>query len=221
MVNTPQDLYLERVYMKDQAADLLRDLIVSGRIAPGSKLTERDVCKLLNISRMPARDALMALEHQGLLISKPAGRYVIELGEEEVRHFYNLRLALEKLAVEFAIHNSSDTNLALLEAKVEEMRQAIADGDSSRYARSDFAMHQLIWQQSGNPYLIEVLNSMIGPIFLFISSQAGIVEDWQASLRLHEHLVETIASKDVVAAVKSMEDHVLHSLDLALQAFKH
>jgi GntR family transcriptional repressor for pyruvate dehydrogenase complex len=131
-----------------------------------------------------------------------------------------LRLALEKLAVEFAVHNTTDANHALLLAKVEEMRQAIADGDASSYASSDFAMHQLIWQQSGNPYLIEVLSSMIGPIFLFISSQAGIVEDWQASLQLHEHLVETIATKDVAAAVKSMEDHVLHSLDLALQAFK-
>ena len=64
--------------LKEQTTDLLRDLIVSGRIPAGAKITERDVAAMLNISRMPARDALMELERQGLVISKPGGRYVIQ-----------------------------------------------------------------------------------------------------------------------------------------------
>ena len=206
--------------MKDQVVNLLREMIVNGRIAPGSKVTERDISDMLNISRMPVRDALMELVHQGLLINKPAGRYVIELNGEDVRHFYKLRLSLEKLAVELAVQNVTDEKLAALEAKLEEMRGAIADKNTTLYASSDFAIHELIWQQSGNPYLIEILSSMIGPIFLFISSQAGLVDDWQELFRLHEHLVKTIAANDIPAALQSIEAHVQHSLELALQVFE-
>lgn len=217
--NSSTILQVERVFMKDQVIQLVRDMIVSGRIAPGSKITERDVSDMLNVSRMPVRDALIELVHQGLLINKPAGRYVIELSGEDVRHFYRLRLSLEKLAVELAIQNTTPEKRAALQTKLDEMRRAIAEKNTTLYASSDFAIHELIWEQSGNPYLIEILSSMIGPIFLFISSQAGLVDDWRESLRLHEQLVTTIESTDVSAALQSIEAHVQHSLELALQVF--
>lgn len=210
---------IERTSLKDQAAEALREMIVTAKIASGSKVTERDVAEWLNISRMPARDALMKLERQGLIVTKPGGRYVIELDEQDIRHLYKLRTTLEKLAVELAIGNASQVNQKALESKLAEMRNAIAVGDIPTYISSDLEMHELIWQQAGNPYLLNMLNSMIGPIFMFIASQARIIEDWQESLRLHEQLVEMIAAKDIPAAVQSIEAHVRHSLDLSLSAF--
>jgi DNA-binding GntR family transcriptional regulator len=211
---------MERTSLKDQAAEALREMIVTAKIASGSKVTERDVAAWLHISRMPARDALMILERQGLIVTRPGGRYVIELDEQDIRHLYKLRTTLEKLAVELAIGNASQVNQKALESKLAEMRHAIAVGDIPTYISSDLEMHELIWQQAGNPYLLNMLNSMIGPIFMFIASQALIIEDWQESLRLHEQLVEMIAVKDIPAAVQSIEAHVRHSLDLSLSAFQ-
>src|SRR5207249_8524626 len=71
-----------RNLLKDRAMDLLRDHIVSGRIPAGAKVVERDVAQLLGISRAPVRDALIQLETEGLVVSKPSGRYVIELSED-------------------------------------------------------------------------------------------------------------------------------------------
>ena len=211
---------IDRTSLKDQTATILRDLIVSGQIAPGSKITERNIAELLNISRMPARDALLDLERQGLVVNKPGGRYVIQLGETEIRQLYQLRLTMEKLAVELAIQNGSAANVTAIEAKLAEMRRAITEADTTRYSASDLEMHELIWQQAGNPYLVDMLHSMIGPIFMFIASQARLAEDWQESLRLHEQLVETISARDVPAAHRSIEAHLQHSLDLALSAFR-
>ena len=64
---------LERNLLKDRAMDLLRDHIVSGRIPAGAKVVERDVAQLLGISRAPVRDALIQLETEGLVVSKPSG----------------------------------------------------------------------------------------------------------------------------------------------------
>jgi DNA-binding GntR family transcriptional regulator len=210
---------LERASLRDQASDLLREMIVSGKITPGSKVTERDVAEWLKISRMPARDALMELERRGLIVTKPGGRYVIELDEQDIRHLYQMRTSLEKLAVELAIENTSPDNLNTLKSKLAEMHHAIEVGDAAKYTASDLEMHAIIWQQAGNPYLLDTLNSMIGPISMFIASQAIMVEDWQESLRLHEQLVEMIEAKDAPAALQSIEAHIHHSLDLALLAF--
>jgi DNA-binding GntR family transcriptional regulator len=212
--------HVERASLKDQVVSVLREMIVNGKIASGSKVTERDVAERLNISRMPARDALMELERQGLIVTKPGGRYVIELNEQDIRHLYQLRVALEKLAVELAIGNASPEKQHTLEEKLAEMRQAIAMGDSVTYTASDLQLHEFIWEQADNPYLLDMLHAMIGPIFMFIASQSRMIEDWQESLQLHEQLVERIGSKDTLAAVQSIEAHIRHSLDLALVAFQ-
>lgn len=65
--------------MKAQAAVFQREDFVRGRIKPGSKITRRAEAHLLSISRMPARDALMGLERHGFIVTKPGGRYGIEV----------------------------------------------------------------------------------------------------------------------------------------------
>ena len=74
-----RELRLDRNSLKEQSTELLRSYIISGRIPPGTKLAERELADLLGVSRMPARDALMDLEREGLVVSRPNGRYVIRI----------------------------------------------------------------------------------------------------------------------------------------------
>jgi DNA-binding GntR family transcriptional regulator len=213
-------LQLNRTSLKDQTARLLRDLIVKGRIAAGSKITERDVAELLNISRMPARDALLELERQGLVVSKPGGRYVIQLDEEGVRHLYQIRLALEKLAVELAAQRISPGGKDSLQRQLDAMRRAIDANDLEGYVASDLEMHTLIWQQAENPYLLDMLHAMIGPIFMFIATQTRVQENWRETLELHERLTQAICAQDIPGALQWIEAHMERSLALAVEVFQ-
>lgn len=215
--NQIQQLKLDRNSLKDQTADILRDLIVNGRIAPGSKITERDVADLLGISRMPARDALMELEAQGLIASKPGGRYVIQLTEQDVRNLYKVRRVLERLAVQEAIQNTTPEKHTALCNKLREMQNAVENNDVVSYTRSDLEIHELIWQQADNPHLLRMLHSIIGPIFMFITNQTGFAENWQETLELHADLVQAICSGEVDSALKIMDAHMETSLNLSLQ----
>jgi DNA-binding GntR family transcriptional regulator len=210
---------LARSSLKEQTARLLRDLIVAGRIPPGAKITERDVASWLDTSRMPARDALMALEQQGLIVSRPSGRYVIELSAADVRHLYQVRLALERLALELAIPALVQEQLASQEIALEAMRRAVADGDVSAYVRSDLDMHQQIWRAAGNPYLLEMLDSLIGPIFMLVARQTRVRENWEETLELHADLLQALYARDALAAQRNLTVHLQRSLDLALSAF--
>ncbi len=210
-------LRIERVLLKDRAADQLRSQIIRGRIPPGTKLTERKIAHLLGISRIPARDALLQLEQEGLLVQKSNSRCVIELSERDVSELYQVRIALEKLAVELAARNTSPENRAVLLAKLQEMHDVISRGDVDAYVATDVETHRLIWEQSGNRHLLNTLDSMVGSIFGFIASNAEHY-DWQETWELHRDTVDSINSGDVRAAVASIERHLDNALQRSLRA---
>lgn len=210
---------LERNLLKDQASQLLRDYIISGQIAPGTKLVEREVADLLGISRAPARDALIELEREGLVISRTNGRHVIELSERDICELYQVRLTLEKMAVELASQKNTPENCALLAAKLQEMKDAAARGDAQTYRECDVETHRLIWRQSGNRHLLNVLNSMVGPIFMFVSWHAEKF-DWNVTLELHEDLVNQINAGDAAAAVVNIERHLDNALNRSLRILR-
>jgi len=211
-------LKLERNLLKDRTVELLRDFIISGRIPAGSKVVEREVAELLGISRMPARDALIQLEKEGLVVSKSNGRHVIELSERDIRELYQVRLVLEKLAVELAAQNTLPENRIALSTKLKEMQKAIATKDRLAFTKSDVETHRLIWRQADNHHLLKVLNSMVGPIFMFVASNAEHY-DWNETLQLHQDLVTCINSGDTCAAVRSVERHMDNALHRSLQVF--
>ena len=169
---------------------------------------------------MPARDALMDLEREGLVVSRAYGRYVINPDEAMIRQLFQVRVALESLAVEQATANSSPENCAALHGSLVQMRAAIQLNDRDGYVRSDLASHHLIWEQACNPYLIKMLNSILGPIFMFMSSQTDYQLDWNETLQLHEELTTYICAGQVDDAVQSIHAQLANSLRLSLQVFE-
>jgi len=211
---------LDRNSLKEQSSRLLRSQIISGRIPQGTKLSERDLADLLGISRMPARDALMDLEHEGLVVSKPNGRYVIEVDELDIQNLFQVRLVLERLAVGQAATNNTPENCAALRTNLQQMKDAIAHNDRDAYVASDLEAHQLIWQQAANPYLLKMLNSITGPIFLFIASHTEFQRNWQETLFLHQELADMICAGKVEQAIQSIETQLNNSLELSEQVFE-
>jgi DNA-binding GntR family transcriptional regulator len=216
----PGTLKLDRNSLKNQSTELLRNSIVSGRIPPGTKLVERELADLLGMSRMPARDALMDLEREGLVVSKPNGRYVIELSKEDVQKLLQVRLELEKLAVTLAAQHTSPEYCAALEANLQKMREAIQQNNRNAYVKSDLEAHELIWQQAHNPYLLKMLNSIVGPIFMFIASHTEFQTNWHETLQMHEELASAICAGHPDHAVKSIEEQLENSRQLSLRVFE-
>jgi DNA-binding GntR family transcriptional regulator len=215
----PGIVKLDRNSLKDQSTELLRNAIISGRIPQGTKLVERELADLLGISRMPARDALMDLEREGLVVSKLNGRYVIELGKEDVQNLLQVRLELEKLAVTLAAQHTSPAYCVALEANLQKMREAIAQNNRNAYVKSDLEAHELIWQQAHNPYLLKMLNSIVGPIFMFIASHTEFQTNWHETLQMHEDLANAICAGNPARAVQSIEEQLENSRQLSLRVF--
>jgi DNA-binding GntR family transcriptional regulator len=215
-----EKLYLqERNLMPDRITQLLWDSILEGRIRPGTRLVERQLAKQLGISRVPVREALIQLEQDGLIVSRSDGRYVIELSEQDIGKLYQVRRVLEGLAVELAAQNTSPERAGALLNKLQGMREAVVREDRSAYVSNDIVLHRLIWGQANNPYLLELLRTLTGPIFMFVADNANIIA-WEEAFELHENLISSINAGAVDLARENMEHHMDEGLYRAYEVFQ-
>jgi len=211
---------LDRTPLKDQAAEILRDHITAGRIPEGTRLTERQVSQMLGISRMPAREALMVLEAEGLVERRADGRQVIELSEERVRELHEVRWTLERLAAALAAANVNEKNRAVLRARLADLEEAISTGDPALCTKRDLAIHQTIWHQASNSYLLKLLDSLLGVIFVLaarVKIYSGANVDRLRSQ--HQELVDLVASGDVDGAGRCVEAQLRGVLPQSLRTF--
>lgn len=104
--------------LRHQVQDALRNEIISGRFKPGDRLVEQQLYTALDVSRTSLREALRQLEAEGLVEQVPhRGAYVASVNAKDAIQIYDVRGALEVLAVRNFVRHASDENVAEL-AKV-------------------------------------------------------------------------------------------------------
>jgi DNA-binding GntR family transcriptional regulator len=172
----------------------------------------------LGTSRIPARDALLALEEQGLLVSTAHGRCVLQPTERDIRELYQVRTSLERLAAQLAARNTSEQHRAELQAELDEMERASVEADTQRFTESDLRFHALMWRQADNNHLIAALTRLIGPMYLFIGFNVTHFS-WVDTLELHRDLVRRLSNGDEDGAAENIERHLKLACMKTLEAF--
>jgi DNA-binding GntR family transcriptional regulator len=132
------------VLIRDRAFDEVRDAIISGRIAPGTRLIERELCEALKISRASVREVLRRLEAERLISVEPRrGPTVMVLSIEEAGEIYEIRAMLESLVIRRFTELASADEIATLEAIFATVRAAAEDNAVERIVTlmRDFNAH--------------------------------------------------------------------------------
>ncbi len=143
-----------------KAQQRLRELVLQGELAAGTRITELTLVELLGVSRTPVRAALMRLEQEGLLQALPAGGYAVRvLSEQDVADAIELRGTLEGLAARLAAERGVSSRV-LLEAKacLDQIDQALLDTSLSdemfsSYVRLNARFHSLLTEMSASAVL--------------------------------------------------------------------
>jgi len=198
-------------FRSDSAATRLRTEILNGTSAPGALLAESAVAKRLGVSRVPVREALFALEREGLVEFSPTGRaFVKALTPQDFEELYVLRLALEPLASRLAAPT--------LKADISKLEKNLA---VTRRARSvqevtllDLEFHQLILEASGNARLMKLWCSLRGELELWLgrlhrSHQLQTKETLQETVDAHQSIVESFRTQAPAVCERLMREHIL------------
>lgn len=216
-----EDATIGKTLLSERAADTLRGYISNGRIPEGTKITEREVSELLGISRAPTRDALKLLELEGLVIVRPGGRYVTTLTETDVRDLHEIRCSLETLAVDLAAQRANKGAHEMMAERMLQLRHASLSGDANDWTRCDLAVHQSIWEASGNRRLLNVLSSVLGAAFVLADrDKTHRQRDVAGDLQDHQDLVDLVVAGKVTEAVQEMRRHLDRSLEYSLETFQ-
>lgn len=195
--------------LHEDATERLRDLIIQGEIAPGTKLIERVLCERLGVSRTPLREALKTLASEGLVALLPnRGAMVTPLTIAKVRESFEVMGALEALAGELACRNASDAQIGEIRAMHFEMLAAHARGDLAEYFRNNQAIHFAIVAASGNETLAATYRNLNANVrrarYLANTSQSR----WDKAVAEHEQMLAALTARDGSRLQRLLVEHL-------------
>ncbi|MEO8656471.1 MAG: FadR/GntR family transcriptional regulator, partial [Ramlibacter sp.] len=216
----------QRLYR--QIAEQLRSLIASGEFSVGSRLpAERDLAKQLGVSRPSVREALIALEVEGIIdVRTGSGIYVrtsdavngaaaaqrqsSDLGEWGPLELMRARELVEGEVAALAARNARRTQIAAISSALAQMREEAGAGTSPR--AGDEAFHTAVAQACGNEVLRDTVrgywNARSGPLFERLGDYFENPASWGAALVEHSAVLEAIRSHDAASARLAMQAHL-------------
>jgi len=197
--------------MKPAAEDLLKhDLaerllaeIVSGALSPGNRIVERIWAQKFGVAQASIREAINILEKDGF-VTKASGKSarVILLSERDVAHLYQVRAALEGLAVYLAALSQPD--VSELNGIVACMRKATAENNADDLVDHDLRFHMHLCKLADNPHLTDHSTRILLPFFTFfrlrLTSNGRGVSTWDKDVEAHQKIVDLISEGEATLA---------------------
>lgn len=178
----------------------VREAILAGVLAPGARLRQEELADHFGTSRIPIREALRALEYEGLVTSEPhRGFTVTSLDANDVEEVYELRILLEGHAVRLAMSLLTDEDLEELEILHAQMAAATAP-DEQLAAREKFYV-RLFWV-SGRPRLVGLIVRLRQEI-----ARGLRWPTLQHAATLHDTFWDAVRTGDAERAVAQLASH--------------
>jgi DNA-binding GntR family transcriptional regulator len=194
-----------------RVAAALRAEITSGALKPGSRVRQREVAERLGVSTTPVREALATLEREGLIrVESHKGATVFGPSEAELRDHYEIRIALEVLAVRRAATFCGPDDAARLQALLERMRTA---DDPVVYVELNQRFHSELYELGGNRQLADLIASLRDRDSAYLHLYAARHVPNPRLDREHRAILGACALGDADAAEEALRAHLGATVD--------
>jgi DNA-binding GntR family transcriptional regulator len=193
----------------EQVRDRLREDILAGRLEPGAELSEVALAKEFGTSRGPLREALGRLASEGLVTITPRrGAVVAQLSREEFIDAYQVREALETLAVRLAVPLLSDAEIAHLRELCELMDRAARHDEVRVFFDTNDSFHEALVRGSRNRKLHDVHRMLVGQMVPYLPRSLELRGNLQQSVAEHQAILAAIEERDPERAAKLLAEHI-------------
>lgn len=226
--STPFDMLLavssaEAAHRKGQlhnnATAALRNMIITGAIAPGERLNERELCLRLKVSRTPIREAIRTLSQEGLLHASPnRSPVVVPLDAAQTAALIDVVATIEGLAGELAARHISDAQLAELGILHYTMLKHRANDEMPGYFEANKAFHRRIVEAADNPVLLWVWDLLALRVDRARYASNRWPARWQKAIDEHAGILERLGARDAEGVAKAMREHVRNGLSVVVAA---
>lgn len=192
----------------EDIAHAITQAIVEHRIQPGARLVERTIGEVFAVSRTVVREALVLLERDHLVVSRPgSGAHVATPSTAEARELFAVRRMVEAQVIREFVPRAKAEHIRQLRSHIRTEKDAIRSGDVATRTRLLADFHVECARCLKNRVLEELLGSLVSRsslIMLVYQSEHAAVE----SCSEHVEIVREIERGDVEAAITCMNDHL-------------
>ena len=192
----------ERAYL------LIRDQIVTLRLAPGSVIEEARLRQELGLGRTPIREALQRLAHENLVTFVPhRGTFVSDINLTDLHRLTEVRTEMEGYAARLAAERATAPDRIKMEALMAEL-STIDEADVHNLMRLDQRIHRLVYQATRNAFLQAMLEESfnLSLRIWFLGLDRGV--RLKEAVEEHRQLLDAIVSRDAPRAESVMRQHV-------------
>jgi DNA-binding GntR family transcriptional regulator len=198
-----------RRVVHDQLLEHLRDLLVEGGLAAGSRVPERLLCERFGVSRTPLREVLKVLAAEGLIELLPnRGARIAQPTADDVAQTLKVIGALEALAGELACARLTEDELAEIRARHFQMLVHHARRERLDYFKANQAIHQAIVAASGNAVLVQTYANLSGRIRRARYAANLDQARWDEAVAEHEAILRALEARDGVRLAEIMRLHL-------------
>ena len=183
----------------------VRDMAISFRFPPGQRINEGELARQLNVSRTPVREAMQKLVSENLLVWKRSlGFFCRSLDAREIVELYQLRQAIEGLAVRLACERASDEELTELDRSLDAL-EALDHGQET-FLGGQLSFHERIAELSGNREILRALENINARIHFVRWIAMG--PRWHRSDDEHRQIVAAMRARDPEKAARIIVTHL-------------
>ena len=201
----------KRPELWESVLESVRNAIVMGEMAPGTRLVESELSATMGVSRLPVRQAISRLEQEGLVVRyRNRGAYVIEFTAEDVHEIYELRRLLECHAVGLACSRWSDEAEQSLAQLVAELEALVLNENVRATAEPDITFHRALFDVAQSPRLQTMWEVLVAPVQALLTfrnrrlgyhSSQGLPKD-------HLRILDALRKQDTEAAQAAVLQHL-------------
>jgi DNA-binding GntR family transcriptional regulator len=223
MSSHPQpDALRNRRNLAEEVTARLRHAIVSGQLKPGTSLAEPVLAEQFGASRAPIREALIALERDGLVEFNDRSRTRVRaLTAGDFEEICSMRMALESMAARIAAGKWTEENTRVIEENIRRQELAATLGELSHL---DVEMHEYVVRLAGHRRLLAAWRGIRWQFEMCLAythrlQQQLAFEPRRITVDSHRRLLAALASGDPELAAKTMAAHIEGSLEWSLAKF--
>jgi DNA-binding GntR family transcriptional regulator len=212
---------IDRLGLSVAVGARLRDMIVEGVLAPGTRLNERMLCEQLNVSRTPLREAFKTLAVEGLILLQPnRGAVVAQMSEPEIEQTFEVMGALEGLSGELACARATDDEIAEVRALHFEMLAAHTRRDLPAYYKLNHAIHDRMNAMARNAVLTETYQQINARIQSLRFRSNFNQDKWDLAVKEHGAMLEALERRDGNALRAILQQHLRNKRDAVIAVLR-
>jgi DNA-binding GntR family transcriptional regulator len=201
------DRRVQRSKLSDQIAEIIRNDVLTGRLAPGERVGQAQWADRVGASRMPVRDAINQLCAEGLLVQDETGSATVAtVDPADIRDGYLLNAFVASMAARRAAERITESELNELDGINDAMKRAVDDGDRELASHLNWSFHAAINRAARSARLLAVLRNLATSI---PHSAFEMLDSWpQQAYEEHRELLARLRARDGEQAAELMQHHI-------------